>query len=339
MLAPVTEAHYGEESLLALNLLSAERWPSFAHALEAASGRPVGYRPSGTLVVGLDASDLAALDDLHQFQRQLGLPAERLTAAACRTLEPALAPGICGGMFAPEDHQVDNRLLIAALEAACRATNVTILNEKVTEVLLTSETPSGRPQVDGVRLADGSAQAASVVVLAAGCHTNAITGINEGWLPAIRPVKGQILRLAATGTTPVLERTVRGLSHGTSCYLVPRSDGRVVVGATMEERGFDLTVQAGAVYELLRDAHNLVPAVSELVLEECRAGLRPGSPDNAPFIGPLDPHGPIGLALAGGHHRNGILLAPLTADGIVEWFHTGSVPAELASFAVNRVIS
>jgi glycine oxidase len=309
MLAPAGEAHFGEEALTALNLAAADRWPRFARDLEASSGLPVDYRAEGTLLVAVDPSDRAATDDLLAYRRSLGLPARRLGGGACRSEEPLLAPGVRGGADLPEDHQVDNRSVVAALVAACAATGATVLEQEVDRV----DIRAGR--VAGVELSDGSRRAAGAVVVAAGCRSGQVPGLPESAAPPVRPVKGLTLRLRAPVGLPHLRRTVRGLVHGRSCYLVPRRDGTVVVGATVEEKGFDLTVQAGSVGDLLDDARRLIPSLEEYELAETTTGLRPGSPDNAPLVGATAVGG---LFMATGHHRNGILQAPITADGIVE---------------------
>lgn len=279
MLAPVTEVHYGEEALLQLNLESARRYPQFVAELEAATGMPTGYHPCGTLVVARDSDDLAALERLAGFQRDLGLDVTKLRAGICRELEPGLAPGIRGGLLVAGDHQVDPRALLAALLEGCRRQGVRFVAERVSE----------RPEGD-------------VVVVAAGCWSAGVAGVD---LP-LRPVKGQILRLRGKAG---VERVVRGLD----VYVVPRPDGEVVVGATVEERGFDATVTAGAVHELLRAAVELVPDVTELELVEVSAGLRPATPDNRPVI---ERRGDV--VVATGHYRNGVLLAPLTADLVAD---------------------
>ncbi len=308
MLAPVSEAHFGEEELVALNLAAARAWPAFAHDLQEASGRPVHYLALGTLLVAADPSDRAATDQLLHFQHDLDLAARRLSAAECRDAEPLLAAGVCGGADLGDDHQVDNRAVVLALEAACAAHGVTMLRHEVAAVNL----ESGR--TSGVTLRSGEDLAARSVVLCAGCRAGDVAGLPEGLRPPVRPVKGLTLRLAA-GASPRLRRTLRGLVHGRSCYLVPRADGTLVVGATVEERGFDLTVQAGAVIELLDSARRIAPVVDEYELLETTTGLRPGSPDNGPIVGAT----PIaGLLVATGHFRHGILLAPLTAQRIVD---------------------
>ena len=327
MLAPVTELHYGEEDLLRLNLQSARRYPAFVAELEDATGTRVGYRTEGTLAVALDLDDRAVLTDLQAFQTSLGLDVEALTAREARRLEPMLDPGIRGALHVRSDHSVDNRRLVTALLAAAEGVGVHLVKERVDELI------RGDDGVLGVRAA-GTDHRATTVVIAAGSWSGSLAGLEDGLLPPVRPVKGQILRLRTPpsyGT--VLTRTVRGFVRGSGVYLVPRSDGEIVVGATVEERGFDDAVTAGAVYELLRDARELVPAVTELTVAEIGAGLRPGSPDNAPLIGPTSVPG---LVLATGHFRNGVLLAPVTADLVADLITTGSLPESAAAFAPSR---
>ncbi|HEV2894465.1 MAG TPA: glycine oxidase ThiO [Actinomycetota bacterium] len=331
MLAPVTEVHYGEDPLLQLNLAAAARWPGFAAELEEASGQPVGYRPGGTLAVARDADDNAALEDLYQFQLRCGLEVERLRSRECRQLEPGLAPSIRGGVLASGDHQVDNRALVEALLVACSRAGVRMVPGRVAELTVTGD------RVTGVVLAGtggggedaGEALAAGTVVLAAGCWSGGIGGLAAEALPPVRPVKGQLLYLRGPADQPLCQGNVRGLE----VYVVPRGDGRVVVGATVEEQGFDTQVTAGAVHELLRAALELLPDVAELELTETVVGLRPGSPDNAPMLGPA---GPEGLVVATGHYRNGILLTPVTADAIAELLATGQVPEMIAPFGPAR---
>jgi glycine oxidase len=307
MLAPVTEAQFGESSLTSLLLDGAGRWPAFTRALEAASGRTIGYDTAGTLTVALDASDRASLDDLLAYQHSLGLDAARRSLSECRDLVPALSPSLRGGIEVPGDHQVDNRALLAALVEANRAAGVAFEPSTVAAVAAGPE----------IVLTDGRRLRPDQVVLAAGVGLPQIAGLDPAHRPEVRPVKGHILRLgpAPGSAIPLLRRTVRGLVRGHSVYLVPRTDGSVVVGATVEERGVDTSVQAGAVHELLCDARAIVPGVDELELREAAAGLRPGMPDNMPRIGWTDVED---VAVATGHFRNGILLAPLTAAVVVD---------------------
>jgi glycine oxidase len=323
MLAPVTEAQFGESALTALLREGARGWPSFAASLAAASGHDVGYEPAGTLTVALDGSDRANLDDLLAYQHSLGLEAHRRSATECRRLVPALSPALRGGIEVPGDHRVDNRALLGALVAACRAGGVAF------ELATVAALEPGPRLV----LADGRRLGADHVVLAAGTGVAAIDGLRGAGLPDVRPVKGHILRLGPgpnAPPAPLLAHTVRGLVHGHSVYLVPRRDGSVVVGATVEERGADTTVQAGAVHELLCDARAIVPGVDELVLLEAGAGLRPSTPDNTPCIGWT---ALAGVVAAVGHYRNGILLAPLTAAAVADLLERRRVEPLIASLA------
>jgi glycine oxidase len=336
MLAPVGEAHYGEERLLELNLRSAAAWPAFAAELESASGLEVGYRADGSLLVAVDAGDRAVIEELLAYQLELGLPAQWCPPSRCRELEPGLAPGLRGGILAPQDHQVDNRRLVAALLAACAAAGVELIERRADELLLEGGS------VAGLRSA-GEELGCAVVVLAAGYRSGALAGLPAGAAPAVRPVKGQILRLrvrpggaGSSGAAPV-SRTVRGVVAGASVYLVPRDGGGVVLGATAEEVGEDLSVTVEAVHRLLADARAVVPGVGELELVETLARLRPGSPDNAPLLGPAGPDGPAGLVVATGHYRNGVLLAPASAEAVVELLEHGSLPAWAEGFAPARL--
>ncbi|MEN8653248.1 glycine oxidase ThiO [Streptomyces sp. 21So2-11] len=328
MLAAVTELHYGEQTLLGLNLASAERYPAFIAELEAESGQDTGYRACGTLAVALDADDRAHLRELHALQRRSGLDSQWLTGRECRRLEPMLAPGVRGGLRVDGDHQVDPRRLAAALVTACERAGVVFHRDWVDRLSVV------RDRATGAVLADGTELAADQVVLAAGSLSGRLAGVPDDVLPPVRPVKGQLLRLTVPGAyAPFLSRTVRAFVRGSHVYLVPRENGELVVGATSEELGWDTTVTAGGVYGLLRDAHELVPGITELPLTETRAGLRPCSPDNAPLLGPS---ALPGLHLATGHYRNGVLLTPVTGDVMATVLATGELPEEARPFTPRR---
>ncbi|HEX7299040.1 MAG TPA: glycine oxidase ThiO [Solirubrobacteraceae bacterium] len=286
MLAPVAEADAGERALLELGLRSARRWAAFAQELSDVTGADLDYRTRGTLLLARDRDEAEALERERDLRERLGLRVERLLPSAARQLEPALAPTLRGALHLPDDHAVDPRLVCAALARAARRAGAVV-----------------RPGVDVHSLDELSADQ---VVIAAGPWSEAF-----GDEARVRPVKGQSLRLLDPAGPGLLARVVRWDGG----YLVPRGDGRYVLGATSEERGFDTAVTAGAVHELLRDAAELVPGVLELEVEEAVAGLRPGTPDNAPVIGrsPSDPS----VVWATGHYRNGVLLAPITADLVV----------------------
>lgn len=321
MLAPVTEASYGEEALLRLCLDSLRRYPGFVAEVASAGGVEVGLRTAGTLVVGFDDDDMRALDALHAFQRELGLDVARLTARESRRREPALTPRVRGGLHVAGDHSVDPRSLHQALLAAARAAGVRLVGARIEAV----QTEGGR--ATALRLRDGAGVTGDVIVLALGAASGSLPGVPP---LQVRPVKGQILRLRGAGD--LLEGTVRALVRGRQVYLVPYGN-RLVIGATVEDRGFDPTVTAGGVHDLLHDAIDVVPGVTELELAETLTRWRPGSADNAPLLGPSSLPG---LVLATGHYRNGVLLAPVTGDAIAELLATGSLPPVAEPFTIDR---
>jgi glycine oxidase len=325
MLAPITELTYTETPLLHLGLDSLGRWPLFAAELAAETNRSVGFEECGTVLVAWDGADLAALRDMHRFATRLGIAGQMLTGRELRQLEPAVAPGLPGALQSPGDHQVDPRLLHAALVAAGARRGVRTVRSRG-ELLV----EDGRAR--GVRVAGGDVHTCGSVVLAAGSWSAHVDGVPAAVAPPVRPVKGQTVRVALPGPQR-LQHVVRGWVKGMPVYLVPRRDGRIVVGASSEERGFDVAPRAGAVYELLRDGQSLVPELGEAVLEEVSTGLRPGSPDNAPIVGATAVDG---LFVATGHHRNGILLTPVTADGTAALIADGAAPAALVPFSPSR---
>lgn len=334
MLTPIAEAAYAEREIFALGQESLRRYPAFAAELERAAGLPTGFRQTGTLQVAYDSDDLAALDELRALQDSFGVQTSWLTARQCREAEPMLDPSIRGGLLAADDGSVDPRLLATALLSAATAAGARHLPLQVAEIL----TVLGR--VSGVRFADGSELAVPVVVLAAGWQSAGFAGLPARCAPPVRPVKGQILRLRSTATMTaaglppgLLHRTVRGIVRGSGVYLVPRESGELVIGATQEELGADTTVTAGGVWELLRDARTLVPGITEMALADMVAGLRPGTPDNAPLLGPA---ALPGLVLATGHFRAGVLLAPVTADTISHYLVTGESDPLWAAFRADR---
>jgi glycine oxidase len=308
MLAPIGELAFGEPELLRMTIAAAALYPDFVAELEAVSEMSSGYARHGALHIALDRDEAAELRRVHDLQRSLGLGAEWLPPRRCRELEPGLTPSFNGGVHAPDEAAIDPRRMTAALLAALAVEGVEVRSgADVVAPILDGE------RLEGVRTEPGDELLASHVVLATGAWAGAESWLPESARPPVRPVKGEILELRSPDGAPPCERIVAS----ERVYLVPRPDGRLIVGATTEERGFDATVTAGGVYELLREAYRLLPDVAEMELVESMAGLRPGTPDNLPLIGPgaLD-----GLLLACGHYRNGILLAPLTAQALAELF-------------------
>jgi glycine oxidase len=334
MLTPVAEAAYAERKIFALGQDSLRRYPDFVSELQAVTGLPTGFRQAGTLQIAYDSDDLALLAETRVLQESFGVHLEQLTARDCREAEPMLDPSVRGGLLAPDDGSVDPRLVAVALQEAAQGSGARLVRQPVTEL----RTAAGR--ASGARLADDSVITARWIVLAAGWESAALPGLPAGVAPPVRPVKGQIIRLRMTSATSaaglppgLLQRTVRGVVRGSSVYLVPRDNGELVIGATQEELGPDTTVTAGGVWELLRDARALVPGITELELQDVTAGLRPGTPDNAPVLGPSELPG---LVLATGHFRAGVLLAPVTADTIATYLRTGTPDPIWAAFGAGR---
>ncbi|MBM7771531.1 glycine oxidase [Actinokineospora baliensis] len=308
MLAPVTESWPGEEHVLELGSASLASWPDFASRLAAAGGDP-GLRFDGTLAVAMDSADAATLEVLAEFLRGLGRSAVRCSARELRELEPGLGPGVRSGLHVPGDLAVDNRALLTALHTACRRSGVEFITAA-----------AARVHPNAVTLADESTVECAAVVVAAGAWSS---GLHPALAPLVRPVKGEILRLRARrATLPIPTRTIRAHVESRPVYLVPRADGELVLGATQLDVGFDESVTAGGVRDLLRDAEQVLPGIAEYELTEVAAGLRAGSPDNLPLIGTLEP----GLLVATGHHRNGLLLAPVTASAVVSLLRGDPLP-------------
>jgi glycine oxidase len=322
MLAPVGEASWGEEKLLALNFESLRRWPGFAGQLEEEGELETGFAQPGALHVALDRDEGEELRRRYELHRSLGLESEWLRGSECRRLEPGLATAVRGGAHVPGEATVDPRKVVAALLAA--------LDRRGAGVHSRAEVVGAgrRAGTWRVETADGRASEAANLVLAAGCWSGGARWLSAD-VPPVRPVKGEILTLRGSAEDPVST----GIVAGERVYMVPREDGRLIVGATVEERGFDTTVTAGGVHELLREAYRVIPDIAELELAETSAGLRPGTPDNAPLIGPGDSEG---LLIATGHFRNGVLQTPVTADCIAALLEGASAPVDLDPFSPQR---
>lgn len=324
MLAPIAEADPAEGALLQLGIASAQAYPGFVAELEALTGADAGYLHCGTLIVARDRDEAESLDHELTIRQRFGLDVKRLRPSQARALEPALAPTLRAALEFADDHVIDPRRLCAALAEAVRRSGGAVRAHTDVAAVEIEE---------GVLLGDGQRLRAPRVVVAAGVWSGSLPGIPDDARVSLRPVKGQILQLHDPAGPGLLSRVMRM----PTAYVVPRGDGRYVLGATMEERGFDTTVTAGAVFELLRDASELLPGLSELVVDELSAGLRPGTADNAPIIGP----GSVdGLFWATGHYRHGILLAPVTADLVAGAVIDGSpVPQEFSAARFAGVLT
>lgn len=304
MLAPVAEATFGESSLVQLGLESLSMWQDFARGLERASGVEIDYQTRGTLVVAVDRDDLEALEHTHRLHRELGLEAELIDGDEARELEPFLAPSVSGAVHCPGDHQVDPRKLVAALVAAFEAAGGTLR----TGVEVTGlSTKDGR--VVGLETDTDEAFEADQYILAAGAWSRTIAGQGAD-RPHIRPVRGQMLSVVL-GEPPLCQHVIRA----PDAYLVPKSDGRLIIGATMEEMGWDDRLTAGGVMDLLVGAWEAMPAVYDRPILETWTGFRPMTLDNEPIIRRSDAL--VNLVFATGHGRNGILLTPVTGKRVL----------------------
>ncbi len=344
MLAPVGELTFGERELLKMTMASAELWPEFVAGVEAATGAETGYARHGALHVALDGDEAAELRRRHDLQLELGLAAEWLPPRRCRALEPGLTPSFHGGVFAAGEASVDPRALARALVAALASEGVEVrTGTEVVDGIWDGE------RLVGVRTAPASAAPpnfcnpegdkswgdveevrAEAVVLCNGAWAGQTPWLPEAARPPVRPVKGEVVELRPRGGEgPPAGRIV----CSERVYLVPRPDGRLIVGATETELGFDTAVTAGGVHELLREAYRVLPDVAEMEMGGMIAGLRPGTPDNLPIVG----RGAVdGLVLATGHYRNGIHLAPLTADAVAAILAGTPVPPAIAGAVPTR---
>ena len=324
MLAARVEAEHGEEWQLPLLIESRNMWPGFAAELERASGIDVEYRDEGTIVVALDRDDREELEYRHTYLTGLGLELEMLTGHEARQREPHLARAVSGAFFSPLDHQVENRKVFEALKAAFLAAGGT-LREGVEVTGIVSE--AGRAV--GVTTPEEEI-AAEAVVLAAGAWSRNIAGLPAAVRPPVRPLKGQMLALRMPAGAALLRHVVWGPRI---IYMVPRNDGRLIIGTTVEEMGFDTDITAGGMFHLLRYGWEILPAIYDLALDECWTGLRPTSRDDAPILGPTAMDG---LVMATGHHRNGILLAPMTAKLISQFLLKGEIMDVMKPFMQDR---
>jgi glycine oxidase len=323
MLAAGVECEPGEENLLKLTTLSQQLWPKFLQDLSIDSKQNPEYRDEGTLVVALNHDDATRLDFTYNFQKNLGINLEWLDGHEARKLEPHLSPSIVAGVYSCNDHQINNRLLLKALEEAfIFQEGVIHENTEVTGIEIYNES------VKGV-IIDNSLIQADVIVVAAGAWSNNLKGLTQELTPPVRPVKGQMLSLSMDPNIPLLKHVV----WGPSAYLVPRYDGKLLVGATIEENGFNSHLTAGGIFSLLEACWRVIPNIEELPINEMWVGFRPTSRDDAPILGATNIKG---LVMATGHHRNGILLAPVTANSVSNFILTGNITKEIEPFSIER---
>lgn len=330
MLAPHAEVHFEERALLRLGVQSCRMYPEWVVELEADSQMSVGYRAEGTLIVGVDRDDARELEHLYESQQLLDLKVEWITGTEAREMEPLLSPKITAAIWSRDDHQVDNRAMVEALiRAYQRAGGILYENTPVEKI----EVVNGKAEGIWVR---GNLEETDVIVLAAGCWSSDIEGLPKAVQPPVRPVKGQMLALQMEEGI-VLQKVIRAprAKYPTDVYLVPKDDGRLVIGATNEEMDFDTRLTAGGLFELLRGTWEAVPGIYDLPVLETWTGLRPGSRDNAPILGETSVEN---LIMATGHYRNGILLTPVTAREIASLILTGEDSETIAPFQLSRFL-
>ena len=322
MLAPHSEVGFEEESFLHLGIEGLRRFPNFLRDLADDSGKTIKLDDRGTMIVGFHRDDTERIRRLFDFRLTLGLPVQWLNGSEARELEPLLSPKVTGAISLPDDGQVNNRDVVTALREA-----ITKAGGRLRE-----HTPVESVQIDGGRITGVKTPEGvdpfDAVVIAAGCWSNLIGGIATESRPPVRPVKGQVVALRLSDDCP-LARVVRA----PDVYLLPKDDGRLLVGATQEEMGFDTTPTGGGVMRLLEHGWEAIPSIYDLELESIDVGLRPGSRDHQPIIG----RGPVeGLYYATGHHRHGVLLAPITADLLVDVMLEDRTNELIEPFAPSR---
>jgi glycine oxidase len=326
MLSPLGEA--GEEGpFLELSDESLTRYEAFARALHEETNIDVEYRTSGKLHVSLGDEDdrlraFAADASLQRFGLSL------LSADTAREMEPALSEQVTSALFIARDHRVNNRLLGQALHAAATAAGATFRNNRTVSAV----TANGN-RVTGVRVANGEDIAAPTVVLAAGAWSAQLDGLPRA-LP-IRPLKGQMFAVDGRARASTVE--VSRVIYSARCYIIPRDDGRLLVGATVEDVGFSIGPTPRGITSLADAASAVLPMIAQLPLLETWAGFRPAAPDGMPILGPdPDLHG---LVYATGHFRNGILLTPITGEIIADAITAARPALDITPFQITRFIS
>jgi glycine oxidase len=326
MLAPQMELRPEEEEIMLLGRESLRRWRAFARRLERSSGMSLDYRSEGALFVALDRDGMGQLQFLYDHQKEVGLPVQWLSGDEARQREPYLSRRVVAALYSPDDHQVDPRALAAALIAAfTRAGGRIHEYAPVERILVEGE------RATGVRVG-GEDIPADAVLLAAGAWSGKVQGLLP-WVPIpVRPVKGQMIAVQQPPHA-LLEHCVWARDNTRMVYLAPKSNGRLLIGATVEEVGFDTQVTVGGILDLLGMAWETLPGLYDLPIVETWAGLRPSSRDNAPILGKTAIEG---LYVATGHYRNGILFAPVTTEDVGHLILTGETTDVIAPFALER---
>lgn len=301
-------------------------YPDFVAAIENTSGQSTEFTREGALQIFLGPQGESERDALFTEYHGLGLPIESLSLDAARHLEPSLGPNARAAAYLPNEATVNPRSLTAAVMAAIQRRGVDIRSRSAVNALLHENN-----RCVGV-IAAGEKITAKFIVVAAGCFSSGVAPDDDLFSQFVptRPVRGQMIALRPKGLT--LRHVLRS-EHG---YIVPRSDGRVVAGSTLENAGFDKHVTPGGLQQILSAALELAPTLAEAEVLETWSGLRPGTPDNLPILGPT---GIDGLLIATGHYRNGILLAPVTAKLLRDWITRGKTAFDAEIFSPRRFVN
>jgi glycine oxidase len=307
--------------MVPLGKASLALYPEFVANVEEVSAQSTGFRPKGTLEALFSRDAARELSTLIALHRGLGLKAEPLRPEDACELEPALNPDIEAAALRPDEASIDNRLLTGAVLQAAQKSGVEIFPDHAVQSIRCEGDRCTGVQLQSERIT------AKWTIVAAGCFSSKIQGA-EAYAP-VRPAKGQIVALRAD------EVKIDRVLWSERIYLVPRDDGRILAGATVEYLGFDKQVTAGGIEKILAAAIELVPALANARIDETWAGLRPDSPDHLPILGPTDIHG---LLIATGHFRSGVLLAPITARLIREWITRQSVSLDWDRFSPLRFV-
>ncbi len=327
MLAPASEANFSEVPLLRLMQHSNELWPSFAKEIEEVSKMAVGLRMDGTIILGYEPNDGRDLERLAEFQRELGIEVTRLNRHQLKDLEPDLGGPFPFAALITSDNQLDNRQLMASLLKAVELLGVKIVRKGVAKL---NKTAGGNFEII---LDDGGSASPEVVLLAAGSQVGEIGGLPTDISNSIRPVKGQIIRVQSQ-SPGLLSHVIRSKTFGKTLYMVPRADGEIVIGATQEEVGFDMTAKVRPIAEMLTNATLLLPGLGEADFKEQTVRFRPGSIDNAPIIGQ---YGSSNLFLSLGAFRHGILLSAALSEYVASAIETGRQPSGVEQFGAARL--
>ena len=316
-----------EKQLLPIFEKSHHAWPKFAKELENKSGKRIGYRKEGTLMIACDINEEQKLKNNYNFLKNNNIHVSWLSGNKIREKEPYVSNNVLSGFFSPEDHHVNNRYILDALITILKKNKHNCIFKENTEV---EEIITDKDQVIGVKTRNEIIKTKEIIICS-GAWTNKIKNIEIKEVP-IRPVKGQMVCLKMPKNTSLLKHIL----WRENVYLVPRDNSDLIIGATEEEMGFDKSLTAGGIYNLLKIAREVLPAIENLSIVESWSGLRPATRDEAPIIGPSKKI--KGLIYATGHHRNGILLAPLTSNVIKNYYLNGKIENDFNNLRPGRFV-